>query len=340
MVWYRAMYNGDMGQEECRMIAIKRGVARSTHGTILSAGLLARFVTGWPGIVKPVTFGRHVRGADPIKDGLIAMIAGVCRLVPVLVATAVLLSCATAPEEVAVPKNVPPKDEPVSAAREASTACTRSMSQTRRLNGLAFFQAAATCFREERHLEGTFLLIAGQVRSITDLTLLEPKGEADERARAELYGVIRSRAGGPGYDEFYRDRASTQDLFARLEGWSPAFFGGYDPGWSYEPQANPGAYKQMAQRQATFRIAQLRRYAELIRHDDYYAASRELAELRKRNPRGFRVNTPDALRAAELLRVMKRVDRAILTPIPRLEGSDSFLIEPGSGTDFEPLMFG
>src|SRR5712671_1546601 len=58
--------------------------------------------------------------------------------------------------------------------------CSASMKVSTTLNGVGLIEAASSCFREDKQLEGTFLLLAGQIRSSTDLALLRPVDDADE----------------------------------------------------------------------------------------------------------------------------------------------------------------
>ena len=197
--------------------------------------------------------------------------------------------------------------------------CTQAMEQSETLNGLELFQASASCFREEKQFEGTFLLIVGQIRAMTDVSVVLPLGDADKTAMVELYGLIFHQSAGAGYDELYRDPALAGELFRRLERWTPLFSDDYDPGWNYERKAKSGSYARAANSHKAQRIAQLQHYAALIRRDDYYAASKELDDLQRRNPEGFDAKSRDADRAAELMKVMRRIDREIQAPMSELE---------------------
>jgi hypothetical protein len=233
-----------------------------------------------------------------------------------------------------------PQDEDLGSKSEKPKACAETIERSESLNGLELFQASASCFSEERRFEGTFLLIAGQIRSMTDMSLLSPLGDADEIAMAELYGMIFYQTGGVGNDELYRDPILTQKLFSQLEEWNPSLFDGYDPGWTYKRKAKPDLYEKTAKSHWEHRLAQLQRYTVLIGRDDYYAASKEFVELQKRHPRGFDANSADGHRATELTKVMRQISQEITSPVPRLESSVDFQFEPDPDADFKRLLVG
>jgi hypothetical protein len=209
------------------------------------------------------------------------------------------------------------------------------------LNGVALIEAAGSCFREDKQLEGTFLLLAGQIRSSADLALLRPVDDADERATGELYGLLYFKAGGAGPDQLYRDSSMTRTLFGQLDEWSPSFFDGYNPGWKYKKSSRTDLYEETLRNSKAGRLAQLRHYVSLINDDVYYAASRELAEIQKRNPTGIVTNTPDGERMKQLYEVMQQASRSIRSPsVPKFEGSQRHLFEPDLDASFKQLIVG
>src|SRR5687767_6208486 len=68
--------------------------------------------------------------------------------------------------------------------------CSRASEQSGRLSGPQLLRSAMACFEEGNSFDGTFLPIAGQIRSSTDLSLLPAAGDLDEVAMGELYGAI------------------------------------------------------------------------------------------------------------------------------------------------------
>ncbi len=222
----------------------------------------------------------------------------------------------------------------------APLACAEAMDRSTVLNGRTLIAAAASCFRDARHVEGNFLLVAGQVRSMTDMSLLTPAGDADEIAAAELYGLIFFQAGGTGYDEVYRDPLLRQQLFDGLDAWSPALFDGYDPGWRYRSGPAASLYDEMAAYMKATRLAQVRHYAELIQDDAYYAARREFGELQARNPGGLVAGSPDADRADALMSIMREISAAVPKQTVDLKPPDIPPPEPDPDAGFEQLWVG
>ena len=233
----------------------------------------------------------------------------------------------------------PAQEAPSDPAPEGPGACSEAVTQAQRLNGPALFRGASVCFEADRRFDGSFLMLAGQVRAMTDMTLLRPSDDRSEIAAAELYGFIYARAGGAGDDALYRDPAATRRLLERVEAWQPAFFDRYDPGWAYKPLAEAASYEATAREVKAHRIAQLQGYAQLIRRDDYYEASQELARLQAANPDGFDAESEDGRRAMELTELMWKLGREAETPPPP-RGSEAFRFEPDPDADYEQLHVG
>ncbi len=242
------------------------------------------------------------------------MLTGLSRLVSAIAIAALLWVQALAFEV------VPPiQEQDRELEARNPVACTEAMERSETLNGLELFRASKSCFREAKRLEETFLLVVGQIRAMTDVSVLLPLGDADKTAVVELYGLMFSQSAGAGYDELYRDQASTDELFSRLNRWTPLISDAYDPGWNYKRHAKSGPYARAANNQKAQRIEQLQHYAALIRRDDYYAASKELDELQRRNPEGFGAKSHDADRAAELMKLMRQIDQDTQTPMSERE---------------------
>ena len=124
-----------------------------------------------------------------------------------------------------------------------------------------------------------------------------------------------------------------------MEAWQPAFFDRYDPGWAYKPLAEPAPYEAVAREVKAHRIVQLQGYAQLIRRDDYYEASQELARLQAANPDGFDAESEDGRRAMELTELMWKLGREVETPPPP-RSSEAFRFEPDPDADYEQLHVG
>jgi hypothetical protein len=169
-------------------------------------------------------------------------------------------------------------------AEGESGACDAAMESALELNAYGLLRGAKDCAVAEELDRASFLILAGQIRAMTDLTSLEPDSEEEEVKLGELYGTIYYHAGGSGDDEIYRDRERSDRLFGRLRDWSPSLNETYDPGWAYKRPADRSEYFQMIACQKAIRLEKLNWYAGLVRDDDYFEATRELEALRAANP--------------------------------------------------------
>jgi hypothetical protein len=188
--------------------------------------------------------------------------------------------------------------------------CTGPVESAPRLNAMELFRGAAVCAALNIPVEGNFLLVAGQVRAITDMSLMLPESEADRRAPAALYGLIFFQLGGPGREEVYRDSAATARLLQLLDAWSPALAPTYDPGWSAGRRPDVAAYQTALAEEKARRRRQLTAIARAFSDDDYYALHQEFTALQQR-VRVFVEGTPDAARADALQRRMDARARAL-----------------------------
>lgn len=185
-----------------------------------------------------------------------------------------------------------------------ATDCARQVSQAPELNGPDLLYGAAVCFAASQRVEGSFLLVAGQVRSSVDMALTVPASRADSEAQAALYGVIFFQAGGPGDEEVLRDAAMRERFLAMFDGWSPRFAADYNPGWNLRRRPDAADYNAAILEAKADRRRQLGDVAPLYSDAQYYALHRRHRELQARNPRGFVEGTADATLSTDLLRQM------------------------------------
>lgn len=222
-----------------------------------------------------------------------------------------------------------------------SIPCSTAVERSERLNGPQLFQATMACFKDGNSSDGTFLLIAGQIRSTTDMSLLTAVGDIDEIAQGELYGAIFYRLGGAGDESLLRDSQRSALLFARLESWKPLFYEGYKPGWNYKSSSKTALYDQVALQQMRARLDQLKSYAVLISNDEYYAARQEMSEIQKRNPGGVVAGSADYERMSELSTVTSRIaDQLEQRTTPESEPAILDPFEPDPDADFVQLYVG
>lgn len=188
--------------------------------------------------------------------------------------------------------------------------CTGAVESAARLNAMELFHGAAVCAALSIPVEGNFLLIAGQIRAMTDMSLMRPASEADMQAPAALYGLLFFQVGGPGQEEVYRDPAAKARFFQLLDAWRPGLFPGYDPGWPVGQRPDESSYRSTAAAETARRRRQLVTIGRAFADDEYYALHRQFTELQQRT-RVFEVGTPEAARADELQRRMDARARAL-----------------------------
>ena len=192
--------------------------------------------------------------------------------------------------------------------------CTQTIERSTSLNGPQLFSAAEACARAEQSDDAVFLVLAGQVRAMADMSLLEPQSEPDEEAMAELYGAVYYKYGGSGPDDMYRDVDRADRMFRRLRSWRPSFSDSYDPGWNYQPPAERERYLLMVDYSIRSRLAKLETYRNLVQDDRYYAIHKERREILARNNSRITPGTEDGDRIEEL----DQMEATIRSSIPRV----------------------
>ncbi len=200
---------------------------------------------------------------------------------------------------------------------------------------------AQACAQEGRQGDTNFLMIAGQIRALTDLAIFMPLDEENTRKAGQLYMAFYYKFGGLGFDEFYRIPANVSALEARIRGAGLAFTPGYDPGWSYRPSSKTDIYSAILSNVREQRIWQMRNAALDLQNDEYYEAQQALNALQRRNP-VFKEGTPPYDESRQLTARMREIgDRipqlpppADTTPYPRLNEQDPGLAKRQVATGF------
>ena len=127
------------------------------------------------------------------------------------------------------------------------------------------------------------MLVAGQIRSATDMALLRPETDIDEVAMGELATALFYQFGGAGPKELYRDPVSSDWLFERLGQFHPEIYGDYNPGWNYRDSSRVHLYNAVAEEQRVHRITQLQSFTRLLRDPENWAADQERTRILERN---------------------------------------------------------
>ena len=149
-------------------------------------------------------------------------------------------------------------------------------------------QAASICFAAHRSVEGSFLLVAGQIRSIADMTLMMPASRADSDVVTSLYGLIYFQAGGPGDEQVLRTPALREQFFRLLDNWVAEYSANYSPGWNVRRRPDVDVYRQTLAESKAHRRQQLTDTARLLSDETYYSLHRRLEELSEQNTKSVR----------------------------------------------------
>jgi hypothetical protein len=197
-----------------------------------------------------------------------------------IVALVALAGCATTAPGAARETVQAPAEACASAVRSAAT-----------LNGSALFAGATSCAQAERREDTNFLILMGQIRALSDLTILTPSDEESTTRASQLYAQIYYQFGGLGFDEIYRTAAGVSALEQRVRAVNIAFAPGYDPGWTYRSSSKTDIYDAIVANTREQRLWQMRSMAVRLQDDEYYAAHQALGELQRANPT-FQEGTP------------------------------------------------
>ena len=145
--------------------------------------------------------------------------------------------------------------------------CRQAIEQSALLNGEQLFEAADACARAGVVDDAVFLLLAGQARALTDISLLKPVSEAEQGADTKLYGALYYKYGGSGSAELFRDAFRAAAMVERLRTWRPAFPEGYSPGWRYHGPVDSERYQATVNRSIESRLAKLESYRRSLADD-------------------------------------------------------------------------
>jgi hypothetical protein len=216
--------------------------------------------------------------------------------------------------------------------------CADFIDRAGQLNAGQLFSGIAPCFAEKRSFDATLLQVEGQIRAMADMETLAAATDEDKMKGAQLYGQIFYATGGAGDRDLYRNPSTMGLLFERIEAWTPSFDAGYDPGWHYRRRPTDAAYYDSIKYQKSYRLAQLRWYASLVRNDEYYVAESEVHEIQQRNPRGIVAGSEDYVRMQALSATMRRVSASVASP--KLPPERPFVFEPDPDASFKQVFSG
>ncbi|MCB1737202.1 MAG: hypothetical protein KDI42_03660 [Gammaproteobacteria bacterium] len=177
-------------------------------------------------------------------------------------------------------------------------------------NGPQLFYAAVVEAHIGNEIESLKYLIAGQIRSTTDMSLFKPATESDKQLMAELYGMIFYQFGGAGGNAIYQDEAIYTKVFENILSYTPVTEESYSPGWGYTDAPSSEEYSAAISKSKDHRIKQLTDLVALLQNEEYVALNKELEELQKQPDGGGK-------RALELINKMRGISGAPKVPMPQ-----------------------
>jgi hypothetical protein len=211
-------------------------------------------------------------------------------------------------------------------------------------NAADLLYGGQVCAAVKMPLEASFLLLVGQLRAVSDIVLMPPATQSDDRGLMPLYGLLYAGGGMSGVDDnILHDPEKRARLLALLDQWSPSYGPNYDPGWNARKRPDAEKYAAtIAQAKADLR-KDLDRLVRLDSDDQYYAMQRQYNEVLARIPKtgGLAPGTPDAKLMNDLdVRMRARgialgVDMGPPPPDPK-ELAKGGMATAGFPTDFPP----
>ncbi len=221
---------------------------------------------------------------------------------------------------------------------ESKLKCSDGYEKSPELNGFNLFGAAINCGKEKKDFEATLLLLLGQIRSMTDMTVLKAANDEDEVIQASLYGVIYNPLGGSGPPELYRNEQSKNRLFDEIKKWKPTPSSEYDPGWNYKNYSKIDMYNETLKIFKYYRIQQLDSYSYLINNDEYYDLQKKFSELQAKNPKGFVVGTDAYKESQALTKKMREISAN--APKVKIKDEKPFEFEPAPDAEYKQVFVG
>ena len=229
----------------------------------------------------------------------------------------------------------------IASDENVSITCDKAITDSHRLNAHELWQGMSECVETDDLYRATFLLLAGQIRAMTDMTMLKPASDEDEIKIGELYGILYYQVGGSGEPEIYRDMTKSKNLFNKLQDWEPEISESYNPSWNYMSNVDVGQYAKMVVCQKAIRINKLNWYAGLIQNDEYYQASKKLNTIRKGKSGPIETDTDIEKQVNTIMSRMREVSANIPPPKTKFKVCEfAQKYGPDPDADFHQLHVG
>jgi len=174
----------------------------------------------------------------------------------------------------------------ISSANLTVADCHSQVARANESNAVELIYGGQVCVAVKKPLEASFLLLVGQMRATTDIFLMPPATQADDRSLMPLYGMLYYGGGLNGADDdILHDPQSRTRLFELLDQWSPSFTPTYHPGWSARKRPDAKLYAATIEQAKADLRTQLDRIVILVSDQQYYALRREYNAILARIPK-------------------------------------------------------
>ena len=203
--------------------------------------------------------------------------------------------------------------------------CESRLALLESANAVALLESALVCDQEGDEFHSSLFLVIGQIRGLTDVTLLQPLDREAEFEAAMVYSAILYQFGGPGHDMVYADPETAENLIDLIVTWEPTFGSDYSPGWDFARGDRQAFYGEVAQEQIAERVYQLRIHAALMADDHYRAMHEEEEQIWRDFGPTLHTGTEPHERYSELRTQMTALREEVIANLPPPPSSYSVL---------------
>jgi hypothetical protein len=206
------------------------------------------------------------------------------------------------------------------AAAETKT-CDVFVKTAADLNGHEVFNAVTVCAAAGQKEDTNFLMLLGQIKSMTDMTIYKPANEDEAEKVTDLYGKIYYPFSGLGFDEVYREPKKVEHIISRIESINLKFNNDYNPGWDYKLSSPTDVFNDVLAVTKLQRIWQMQNFALRVQNDTYFEAYLQEQALRAENPI-YEQDTPVYKEYQRLTKIMRDASSEI-EQLPKPKGDIS-----------------
>ena len=107
-----------------------------------------------------------------------------------------------------------------------SAECSSSPASHDEFNASQLFEAFTVCSQSGDHKNAALLIAFGQIRAMTDMTILAPINDDEAQKVGKLYGAVYYSFGGLGLDELFRDADTVSAIVSSIRNANLDFYDG------------------------------------------------------------------------------------------------------------------